>query len=112
MGCRSLCDELPNFTRSEKDRQTLEQRNAQHWPSLEKSVRSQRICSLRGGVKDFLLTNPDKFRDTKEKFDHRRCREDMWAKYINRSEELCKGLYIEGNPISWFPFGQKMMTAI
>ena len=79
---------------------------------MEKSIRSQRICSPRSGVKDFLLTNPDNFRDTKEKFGHRRCREDMWAKYINRSEELCKGLYIGGNPISWFPFGQKVMTAI
>src|SRR5262249_47421582 len=51
------------------------------------------------GGKDFLLTNPDKFRDTKEKFGHRKCREDMWAKYINRLEELCKGLYIGENPI-------------
>ena len=111
IGCCSLCDELPNFKRSENDRQTLEQRSAQHW-LIGKSVRPQRICSPRSGVKDFLLTNPDKVRDTKEKFGHRRCREDMWAKYINRSEELCKGLYIGGNPISWFPFGQKMMTAI
>src|SRR5215831_8166499 len=45
----------------------------------EKPVRSQRICSPRSGAKDFLLTNPDKFRNTKEKFGHRRCREDMWA---------------------------------
>src|SRR5262245_44610763 len=56
-----------------------------------RSVRFQRICSPRSGVKDCLLTNPAKFRETKEKFGHRRCREDMWAKYINRSEQLCKG---------------------
>src|SRR5262245_38700054 len=59
--------------------------------SMEKSVRSQRICSPRSGVKDCLLTNPAKFRNTKEKFGHRRCREDLRAKYINRSEQLCKG---------------------
>src|SRR5215468_3988060 len=69
---------------------SLEQR-ALSIGSLEKSVRSQRICSPRSGAKDFLLTNPDKFRDSKEKFGHTRCREDMWAKYINRSEQLCKG---------------------
>jgi hypothetical protein len=56
-------------------------------------------------VRIFLLTNTDKF-------EHLGCREDMWAKYINQSEELCKGLYIGGNPISWFAFGQKVMMAV
>ena len=54
---------------------------------------------------DQLLTNMDKFGQLK-------CRDDKWEKYINWSEELCKVLYIGGNPVSWFPFGLKVRSVV